>query len=88
MKDIFERNFHPIEEVHLRRDLSLEEDSLSASLDAWTFLPNPVIHLYVYPHLSQPDEVPIPGYWTLFKLFEREHIALPGEHKTAQSLSD
>lgn len=42
-------------------------------------LPNPQLVLYVYPHLSQPDEAPVPGYTTVFSLYERTYYALEGE---------
>lgn len=42
-------------------------------------LPNPDLILYVYPHLATEDEVPIPGYSTVFPMYERVIYALPGE---------
>lgn len=42
-------------------------------------LPNPDLVMYVFPHLSTDDEVPVPGYSTVFPLYERVHYALPGE---------
>ncbi len=41
-------------------------------------LPNPTIIMYVFPHLSKED-TPVPGYSTMFQLYERPHYALPGE---------
>ena len=41
-------------------------------------LPNPTIIMYVFPHLSLED-TPVPGYSTMFQLYERTHYALPGE---------
>ncbi len=41
-------------------------------------LPNPRINLFVYPHLSK-DGHPIPGYTTVFPLYETDHYALPHE---------
>ena len=43
------------------------------------FLRNPTLHMYVFPHLATADQVPIPGYWTVFKLYATDHYALPGE---------
>ena len=40
-------------------------------------VPNPDILGYVYPHLN--GEMPIPGYFTAFPLYERGHYAEPGE---------
>ncbi len=41
-------------------------------------LPNPMLVLYVYPHLAE-DGAPVPGYATAFRMYERDHFALPGE---------
>ncbi len=40
-------------------------------------IPNPQIVGYVYPHRSAG--APIPGYMTVFTLYEKEHYALTGE---------
>lgn len=40
---------------------------------------NPTLHLYVYPHLAANERVPVPGYYTVFPLYERIEYALPGE---------
>jgi conjugative transfer region lipoprotein (TIGR03751 family) len=42
-------------------------------------LPNPELHLYIYPHLAGTDQVPVPGYYTIFNAYERDHYALPQE---------
>ena len=42
-------------------------------------LPNPDLILYVYPHLATVDDVPVPGYSTVFPMYERVIYALPGE---------
>lgn len=44
-------------------------------------VPNPQILAYVYPHLNQ-GELPIPGYFTVFNLYDATHYALSaeGEH--------
>lgn len=44
-------------------------------------LPNPQLVMYIYPHLSQPDEAPVPGYTTAFRLYERDCYAADGEAK-------
>ncbi|EHM53332.1 conjugative transfer region lipoprotein family [Cardiobacterium valvarum F0432] len=41
-------------------------------------VPNPEITAYVFPHLND-GELPVPGYFTLFKLYERDHYALEQE---------
>ena len=42
-------------------------------------LANPVLILYVYPHLAEAERVPVPGYFTVFPLYERTEYAAPGE---------
>jgi conjugative transfer region lipoprotein (TIGR03751 family) len=42
-------------------------------------LPNPDLLMYVFPHLSGDPRVPVPGYSTVFPLYERVEYALPGE---------
>jgi conjugative transfer region lipoprotein (TIGR03751 family) len=42
-------------------------------------LPNPDLVMYVFPHLATDEDVPIPGYSTVFPLYERVIYALPGE---------
>jgi conjugative transfer region lipoprotein (TIGR03751 family) len=39
-------------------------------------LPNPELHLYIYPHLAGIDQIPVPGYMTVFNVYERDHYAL------------
>lgn len=41
-------------------------------------LPNPILIMYVFPHLSRSG-APIPGYSTAFPLYDKPHYALPGE---------
>ena len=40
-------------------------------------VPNPEILGYVYPHLS--GDLPVPGYYTVFRLRPSDHYAQPGE---------
>ena len=42
-------------------------------------LPNPDLAMYVFAHLAGTDPVPIPGYTTVFPLYQRVQYALPGE---------
>ncbi len=42
-------------------------------------LPNPDLLMYVFPHLSGSEAVPVPGYTTVFPLYQRVPYALPGE---------
>ena len=42
-------------------------------------LPNPNLVMYVFPHLAGSDPAPIPGYSTVFPLYQRVQYAMPGE---------
>ena len=42
-------------------------------------LPNPDLGMYVFPHLAGTDPVPVPGYTTVFPLYQRVQYAMPGE---------
>lgn len=42
-------------------------------------LPNPDMVMFVFPHLAGTDPVPVPGYSTVFPLYQRVQYALPGE---------
>ncbi|MBO9356038.1 TIGR03751 family conjugal transfer lipoprotein [Bordetella petrii] len=46
-------------------------------------LPNPDLVMYVYPHLAGTDPVPVPGYTTVFPLYQRVQYAMPGERVEA-----
>lgn len=63
-------------------DVAAPTSAAAESLKAWPVferLPNPDLHLYVFPHRATADGVPIPGYTTVFPLYKRVEYALPGE---------
>lgn len=76
----------------LRRPL-LEADIAAASVEQARYtrtaaneiyrqfhrLPNPDLVMYVFPHLAGTDPVPVPGYTTVFPLYQRIQYAMPGE---------
>lgn len=45
-------------------------------------VPNPEILGYVYPHLS--GDLPVPGYYTVFRLRPGDHYARRGEGESAE----
>lgn len=66
----------------IESDLSLSNyvRTEKTMLDAkFKTLPNPTMYMFVSPHLASDNQVPIPGYLTQFKMWEREHFALPSE---------
>ncbi|EBW5403530.1 TIGR03751 family conjugal transfer lipoprotein [Salmonella enterica subsp. enterica serovar Southampton] len=42
-------------------------------------LPNPDLEMYIFPHLAGSEDVPVPGYTTVFPFYNRVQYALPGE---------
>lgn len=42
-------------------------------------LKNPELKMYVFPHLAGQDQLPVPGYYTAFNVYERDYYALPEE---------
>ena len=42
-------------------------------------LPNPDMVIYVFPHLTGGEPVPVPGYSSVFPFYSRVQYALPGE---------
>lgn len=68
----------PMEESDV--DLTPYVRTESTQLEAkFKLLPNPTMYMFVAPHLATESDVPIPGYLTEFKMWERDHYALPGE---------
>jgi hypothetical protein len=43
-------------------------------------LSNPELKMYVFPHLAGKDQLPIPGYYTVFNAYTQDHYALQREH--------
>jgi conjugative transfer region lipoprotein (TIGR03751 family) len=73
--------------LQLRRSLTEAESSLpsytrTAQNEVYSQfrrLPNPDLVMYVFPHLTGTDPAPIPGYSTVFPLYQRVQYAMPGE---------
>lgn len=42
-------------------------------------LPNPDLIMFVYPHLASDEEIPVPGYSTIFTFYNHVRYAMPGE---------
>ena len=60
-------------------------DAANAIQSQFRRVPNPDIALYIYPHLAggASEQVPVPGYTTVFPLYDRPHYAQPGEPSIA-----
>ena len=64
------------EDVHLSDYVRTEKNMLESKFKR---IPNPTLYMFVAPHLASRAQVPVPGYLTEFKMWEREHYAMPGE---------
>lgn len=49
-------------------------------------LPNPDLVMYVAPHLSANGRYPVPGYSTVFPMYETVEYAMPGELRWRQAM--
>lgn len=80
----------------LRRDLNAREAGQVREVDEsytrtaqseisqqFPRLPNPDLVMYVFPHLTAEGTLPVPGYSTVFPLYNRVQYALPGERVEA-----
>lgn len=71
----------------LRRDMNVGDVELSDYVrteknqlqSKFRFIPNPTMYMFVAPHLSTKDRVPVPGYVTEFKMWEKDQYSMPGE---------
>ncbi|EKT4483378.1 TIGR03751 family conjugal transfer lipoprotein [Pseudomonas putida] len=65
---------------HLIKDKSAYTRTAANEIRAqFPRLPNPDLVMYVYPHLAGTQQAPVPGYSTVFPLYEKVQYALPGE---------
>lgn len=60
------------------QDTDIEANSIN---NQFPRLPNPNVVMYVYPHLAgtDPNQVPVPGYSTVFPMYDHVYYAMPGE---------
>lgn len=57
----------------------VNENSFVSMKHEFHQMPNPELTLYVFPHFVGKDEVPIPGYETVFRAYEHSHYFLPNK---------
>lgn len=57
----------------------LEHVSANAVNREFRELPNPPLRVYVYPHLAGEDQVPVPGYYTVFTVYDHDYYVLADE---------
>jgi len=46
---------------------------------SFTKVYNPDLKMFVYPHIAGKEEVLIPGYYTQFSAYDKDHYLLPSE---------
>jgi len=70
----------PLSEAELASEVtSYTRQAHTEMLSQFKRLPNPDLVMYVFPHLTGTDPVPVPGYSTVFPLYQRVQYAMPGE---------
>jgi conjugative transfer region lipoprotein (TIGR03751 family) len=94
MQTVYERHMQSVGKQKLQQSRSLlRRDMQEGDVDLsdyvrteknqlqskFRFLPNPTMYMFVAPHLSTKDKVPVPGYITEFKMWEKDQYAMPGE---------
>jgi conjugative transfer region lipoprotein (TIGR03751 family) len=57
---------------------------LSSVQQRFQRIPNPDLVMHVFPHLAR-GKYPVPGYVTVFPMYERVEYAMPGEVKPRQA---
>ena len=93
MQEIYDSHFEGGE--NSRKDVSdLEEFEDESELAAevveefettFPVLDNPMLIMYVFPHVATESRLPVPGYWTAIPLYERTEFAEPGEQVSNKS---
>lgn len=77
LKDARERISRPL--INHGMDLDgYTRDAYNEIREIFTELPNPALVMYVFPHLAENGS-PVPGYSTVFRMYEKTEYALPGE---------
>jgi conjugative transfer region lipoprotein (TIGR03751 family) len=57
---------------------ALRRTTLDPTINRFQRLPNPDLEMHVYPHLAN-GKYPVPGYVTVFPMYETVQYAMPGE---------
>lgn len=73
----------PLMEISAQEQQSYTRTAENETQAQFKRLPNPDMTMYVFPHLTEGENVPVPGYTTVFPLHTRVNYALPGERTEA-----
>ncbi len=87
MQEIYENHQHStvpvsttIIEEHIQAEESKFQQMVTEIIDLmFPTLDNPMLVMYVYPHINEELGVPVPGFWTAISMYETVEFALPGE---------
>ena len=70
----------PLEDDEMRgQQESYTRNAANEIHSQFSRLPNPDLVMFVYPHLAGGESVPVPGYSTVFPLYNKAPYAMPGE---------
>ncbi|MCY3885551.1 MAG: TIGR03751 family conjugal transfer lipoprotein [Gammaproteobacteria bacterium] len=70
---------------HFEDQSELSYEVASEIETTFPILDNPMLIMYVYPHVVTEERLPVPGYWTVVPMYERTEFAEPGEHTVKKS---
>lgn len=66
-------------------------DSINENNLRFPLLPNPIIGLYIHPHLvdsaDEHEQYPVPGYMSSFTLYKTPKYALPGQLPPSRTMA-
>ena len=66
-------------------DSALSAEVISEIENTFPVLDNPMLIMYVFPHVATESRLPVPGYWTAIPMYERDEFAEPGEQASSKS---
>lgn len=93
MQEIYESHFESGEISRLdKREIQEFEDGSKLTAEVaseiestFPVLDNPMLIMYVFPHVATESRLPVPGYWTAIPMYERTEFAEPGEQASKKS---
>lgn len=68
-----------IDDGHITNQRAYTRTAANEIYSQFQRLPNPDLVMYVYPHLAGSEGSPVPGYSTVFPLYNKVQYAMPGE---------
>jgi conjugative transfer region lipoprotein (TIGR03751 family) len=73
----------PLTEISVTEQQSYTRTAANEIQTRFKRLPNPDMVMYVFPHLTDGEPTPVPGYTTVFPFYTQVKYALPGERTEA-----